>query len=205
MKFALVVMFYMHLKYDSRFFSTVFVGGLVLAIAVVVAVMALFQVLSAKSNPPEVEAAAAHTETVDGGEGPSTPPTPPEGPVDTEPEPSTDLVARGQEIFTSAPASVGVQALWCSACHTIEGVAIGLIGPDLTHIGTEGAGRKPGTSAEAYIRESIMEPEDFVAEGVDRATKGLMTNAVTKGLNKDQVDALVAFPAGAEVNRYSEG
>ena len=54
-KFALVVMFYMHLKFDARLFSGVFVGGLVLAIAVAVMVMALFQVISAKANPEEEE------------------------------------------------------------------------------------------------------------------------------------------------------
>ncbi|MSQ34120.1 MAG: cytochrome C oxidase subunit IV [Dehalococcoidia bacterium] len=42
-KFALVVMFYMHLKFDHGLFSALFVGGLVLAISVVVALMALFQ------------------------------------------------------------------------------------------------------------------------------------------------------------------
>ena len=52
-KFCLVVMFYMHLKFDSRLFSTLFVGGLLLAIAVVVAVMSLFQVLSATADAPE--------------------------------------------------------------------------------------------------------------------------------------------------------
>ena len=54
-KFVLVVMFYMHLKFDARLFSGVFVGGLLLAIAVAVTVMALFQVLSAKASPPEEE------------------------------------------------------------------------------------------------------------------------------------------------------
>ena len=42
-KFALVVMFYMHLKYDDRLFSTAFVGGLTLAGLVVMALMALFK------------------------------------------------------------------------------------------------------------------------------------------------------------------
>ena len=40
-KFALVVMFYMHLKYDARLFSGLFVGGLALAISVSFALMAL--------------------------------------------------------------------------------------------------------------------------------------------------------------------
>jgi caa(3)-type oxidase subunit IV len=42
-KFALVVMFYMHLKYDARLFSGLFVGGLALAISVVFALMGLFR------------------------------------------------------------------------------------------------------------------------------------------------------------------
>ena len=51
-KFALVVLFYMHLKFDSRLFSGVFVGGLLLAVAVAVTLMSLFQVLSSKANAP---------------------------------------------------------------------------------------------------------------------------------------------------------
>lgn len=43
-KFALVAMFYMHLRFDSRLFSALFVGGLMLAAAVLVTLMALFQV-----------------------------------------------------------------------------------------------------------------------------------------------------------------
>ncbi len=53
----------------------------------------------------------------------------------------------------------------CAACHTIEGVTAGLVGPDLTHIGTDAGTRKPGFSAEEYIFESIRKPEVFVAEG----------------------------------------
>ena len=42
-KFGLVVMFYMHLKYDSRLFSGLFVGALLLAITVVFALLGLFR------------------------------------------------------------------------------------------------------------------------------------------------------------------
>lgn len=42
-KFSMVVMFYMHLKYDDRIFSTLFVGGLLLAFAVVTALLGLFR------------------------------------------------------------------------------------------------------------------------------------------------------------------
>ena len=42
-KFALVAMFYMHLRYDARLFSGLFVGGLAVAGVIVLALMALFR------------------------------------------------------------------------------------------------------------------------------------------------------------------
>ena len=42
-KFALVVMFYMHLRYDDQLFTRMFIGGLALAGSVVLALLGLFQ------------------------------------------------------------------------------------------------------------------------------------------------------------------
>ena len=42
-KFALVAMFYMHLRYDSQIFTGLFVGGIALAISVTLAILGLFQ------------------------------------------------------------------------------------------------------------------------------------------------------------------
>ncbi len=201
-KFALVVLFYMHLKYDHRLFSSMFVGGVILAIVVTVAVMSLFQVLSAKANPPpETEAASGPVQ--EGGDGSSSgPPTPPDEPTRPSDEPEgISLVATetpgpllsGEELFLNVPANAAPQALWCSQCHTIEGIADGLIGPDLTHIGTDAATRIAGMSAEEYITMSITTPEAFVPEGVDRATAGLMTEAITQNLTGVQARALIAF------------
>ena len=44
-KFMLVIMFFMHLKFDSKVFSGVFLTGLVLASFMTVALIVLFQVL----------------------------------------------------------------------------------------------------------------------------------------------------------------
>jgi cytochrome c oxidase subunit 4 len=44
-KFALVVMFFMHLKFDSPIFSGVFLAGLVLAAFMTVALIILYKVL----------------------------------------------------------------------------------------------------------------------------------------------------------------
>lgn len=42
-KFALVVMFFMHLRFDHKLFSWVFVAGLVLAVLVYIATLTTFQ------------------------------------------------------------------------------------------------------------------------------------------------------------------
>ena len=45
-KFILVVMFFMHLRFDSRVFSGLFLSGMVLATFMTVALIVLFHVLS---------------------------------------------------------------------------------------------------------------------------------------------------------------
>src|SRR5687768_3311383 len=45
LKFALVVMFYMHLKFDSKLFSSVFFAPLLLAVSVIIGLIIIFKVL----------------------------------------------------------------------------------------------------------------------------------------------------------------
>ena len=194
--------FYMHLKFDSRLFSGLFVGGLVLAMAVVIVLLSLFQVLSSKANPPEgTVLAAAHGEDTSADE-PAPIPVATESPADTTPAevtpvdtPTTPPVVAGtdgQSIFMSAPENVQPQALWCATCHKIEGLegTIGGIGPDLTHIATVAEIRNPPMTAEAYIFESISEPGAFIAPDF---SPGLMTTLITEKLTDEQVNALVRF------------
>lgn len=101
--------------------------------------------------------------------------------------------ALGCQLFLNVPESVGAQALWCYQCHLIEGLSTGIVGPELTDIGTYAAARKDGLTAKQYIRESIKNPEVFIPEGVERALPGLMTEAIVVGMTNDEVDKLVAF------------
>lgn len=59
----------------------------------------------------------------------------------------------GREVFLSAAAN-------CFACHTIEtlGIRGGQRGPDLSDAGKQAQARKPGMSAEDYLRQSIVDP-----------------------------------------------
>jgi cytochrome c oxidase subunit 4 len=50
-KFVLVVGFFMHLKYDARLFRGLFVGPLAVAIAIILAMLALYGVFSGGGAP----------------------------------------------------------------------------------------------------------------------------------------------------------
>lgn len=49
----------------------------------------------------------------------------------------------------------------CFACHSIEALGIrgGQRGPDLSEVAKQAQSRKPGMSAEEYLRESIIDPQ----------------------------------------------
>ena len=207
-KFVIVILFYMHLKFDHRFLTWVFLSGLALGFAVVLSVLSLFLALGgeprafAQANAVPYDEHAveqAKEEVVHPTLAPDLPPEKPkaEGSSTTPdvpaPEPaapetsggSDALIALGQELFAGAGG--------CGACHTVGGVSAGAVGPDLSHLGTDAGSRKPGTAAKEYIEESIRNPEAFVASGVDRAIPGIMTSALTGGLSDDQVASLVEF------------
>ena len=77
----------------------------------------------------------------------------------------------------------------CSSCHAIKGVSTANIGPELSTIGTVGGNRKSGTSAEAYLRESIQSPGAFIAPNYPP----IMPSDIAKGLSQTDLDALVAY------------
>ena len=47
-KFAIVVMFYMHLKYDHKLFRALFVGPLIIGVVTLIALLMLFAKFSGK-------------------------------------------------------------------------------------------------------------------------------------------------------------
>ncbi len=211
-KFAAVIFFYMHLKFDNRLLTWVFLGGLVLGFAVVLALIGLFSAFTPSQRPyAEANAKPCTLDHELGGcledkvgliaaaEPASEPVSPapaasePAAPVSQPTAPTGGLAAQGRSIFISGQGEGA--ATPCSTCHYIEGVpeAVGLLGPDLTRIGADAASRQPGVSAEAYLTASIREPESFVAEGVERATPGLMIASITAGLSDADVEALVAY------------
>lgn len=185
-KFAIVIFFYMHLKFDNKLLTWIFLSGLALGTVVTFSLLFLF---SATSSTPQPRAFAADNavpfvEHAVEGEKPSAdkpPETVTETPDQPAPEP-IDLTALGEESFTGAGG--------CTVCHTIEGISAGTLGPDLTRIGTGASNRIAGVSAEDYIDESIRNPGAFVVEGFP---PGLMPTDLEARLEGQQIEALVQF------------
>lgn len=96
---------------------------------------------------------------------------------------NAETIAAGRELFVGGGG--------CSACHAIEGVAQGVLGPDLNGTASIGANRIPGYTAEQYLRESIVDSCAYTVEGTDC---NLMLNVMNSiSLSDEDVDALVAF------------
>ena len=81
----------------------------------------------------------------------------------------------------------------CGTCHTITGIpgAVGVIGPTLNGVATAAATRKPGMSAEAYLRESLKDPAAFVVEGFPAPSAGGMVLPIP--VTDGEINDLVAY------------
>ena len=204
-KFWIVIMFYMHLKFEHKRLTQIFITGLVLSFCVGAAVIGLFGSFTPEPRAFAVANAVAyagHEAASSGHDAPAehvTSDTPAQSgpdsdqaqsapPTDTTPpsgsEGGSDMVAaQGQALFTGGS---------CAGCHTIDGLTAGMVGPDLTHIGTDAASRNDQSAAE-YLEEAIRNPEAFVATGVERAIPGVMTSGLTAALSDEDVRSLVEF------------
>jgi len=126
-----------------------------------------------------------------------------ETPKVAAPKPSGESAVekRGKEVFLSPQ-------FGCFACHTIEALGIrgGQRGPDLSVAGKEAEARKPGVSAEDYLRESIVDPwacftplpasgliECQAAVDPAKTYPQLMPPGAKERMSKEQLDDLIAF------------
>ena len=98
------------------------------------------------------------------------------------PEPAaSDPVARGRQVY---------QRNGCGTCHEPSlGNLFRAVGPPLDHIGTVAATRRPGLSAEEYLRQSIVDPGAFVVLGYPDS----MPRALGDRLSGEDLAALVSY------------
>jgi mono/diheme cytochrome c family protein len=86
----------------------------------------------------------------------------------------------GEQIFTAAG---------CAGCHTFSPAGSnGTIGPNLDELAAAADQREPGKSAEEYIRESLTNPEAFLAEGFGNAMPSYEGR-----LTDEQIQALIDY------------
>lgn len=100
------------------------------------------------------------------------------------PEPvATDPIQRGRQLYGT---------LGCARCHDASlSNFFRRVGPPLDRAGTVAAARRPGMVAEAYLRQSIVDPGAYLAPGyTDSMPRGL-----AKDLSAEELAALVRYLA----------
>ena len=85
----------------------------------------------------------------------------------------------------------------CVACHAVQGDTK-IVGRSLAGISQRGATRKPGTSAEDYIKESIRQPSAYIVEGFP-GPPSLMPPFAPTQISDDDLNKLVPVSAVPEV------
>lgn len=84
----------------------------------------------------------------------------------------------------------------CGACHRIGAIGEAhKVGPDLSSIGLLAGGRVAGMSAQTYIRQSILQPNMYLAPECPNGPcmPNIMPGDYSRRLSVEQLDTLVAF------------
>ncbi|MCB9435604.1 MAG: cytochrome c [Anaerolineales bacterium] len=99
-------------------------------------------------------------------------------PTETKIDPNSDA-GRGQILFSTH----------CATCHAVKGDRI-VVGPSLDGIATRASKRVLDLSAEDYIRESILYPDNYL---VDSFQAGSMQQNFGSTLTSEDVNYLIAY------------
>ncbi len=91
---------------------------------------------------------------------------------------TTTLAGQGRAMFAQSA---------CIGCHTIEGVSAGIIGPNLTHVGSR------TSLAGAVFANNSENMAKWITDAPARKPGSLMPNLEGLGLTAEQVPALVAY------------
>ena len=203
-KFAIVILFYMHLKFDNKFFFWVFIAGMVLAVMVGLALMGLFTAvkptLGGEPRLPTVAAPCAFDHDI-GEHGENVCPDPTPQPTST-PAPTLEALAiTAPAVAASSESGPGGgggpsaaegerlsnEVYGCNACHSIDGTV--LVGPSWQGIYGSQEALEGGGSATVdgdYIRESIHTPDAKLVEGFGNLMPVL-------GLSDAEIDSIIEY------------
>lgn len=94
----------------------------------------------------------------------------------------SDPIAWGRALFTQ---------YGCNACHALaDARATGAIGPKLDGIGGRAASAVPGMSVTDYLRSSIVQPNQHIAQGFQ---PNVMPQDYGQRMQPDEIDAMVKY------------
>lgn len=100
-------------------------------------------------------------------------------------------------LLAPADAVRTISGAGCVNCHVIPGIpgANGMVGPDLSTIGVDGAARIPGYTAADYIRESILNPNAFIAPECPTGPcfGGIMLQSFAGTLSDGDLEIIVSY------------
>jgi hypothetical protein len=96
--------------------------------------------------------------------------------------------ANGEALFMQ-PTIGPNNAPGCLTCHSLEPDVV-IAGPSQAGLASRAGTRVVGQSAEEYIRNSIVNPNDYIVEGF---AEGVMYQHYGEELTEEQIDDLVAF------------
>lgn len=87
----------------------------------------------------------------------------------------------------------------CIGCHSLDDSDLAS-GPSMQGISERAGDRVPGLSADEYLRQSILEPSDYIVEGFNKRMKDYLLveeeeveYMFANMLTQEQLDDLVAF------------
>lgn len=130
-------------------------------------------------------------------------PTPPEEAEDAVAEDETGPTEESSETAGAEGTGPELEAVaavvekgGCATCHAIPDIpnAVGVVGPDLSNIGAEAADRIEGYTAEEYLRESIIEPNAFIApECPNNISPCPPAMILTNELSETEIDTIVNY------------
>ena len=198
-KFAIVILFYMHLKFDNKLFFWVFLAGMVLALMVGLSLIGLFTAvkptLGGEPRLPDVAAPCHFSHEAMENECPDPTPQPTSTPAPTlealaitapavaiggGPDPGGEPTAeKGRQLADS---------YGCVACHSTDGTV--LVGPSWQGIfGSQESLEGGGTATVDgdYIRESINDPYGKLVEGFGE----LMPTGL--GVTDEEIDSIILY------------
>jgi cytochrome c2 len=92
---------------------------------------------------------------------------------------SDPVVARGKALFNGT----------CAACHATTDDDV-IVGPSLAGIYARAGARLPGTDAESYIRQSILDPRAYIVEGFP---DNMMPVNYSQVFKPEDIDAILAY------------